>query len=114
MSRSRPRSWLLLLVVVALVLVAGVALARPGGGHSYSGGSRSSGSSRSSGGSGGGGDGGFLVEILIFLVIENPAIGIPLIIIIGVGSPGRRPRPTSLRCKPTSTKLRGLANGSKS
>jgi hypothetical protein len=85
MSRSRPRSWLLLLVVVALVLVAGVALARPGGGHSYSGGSRSSGSSRSSGGSGGGGDGGFLVEILIFLVIENPAIGIPLIIIIGVG-----------------------------
>jgi hypothetical protein len=83
MSRAGRRNWLLLLVVVALVLLAGLALARPGGGHSYSGGSRSSGSSRSSGG--GGGDGGFLVEILIFLVIENPAIGIPLIIIIGIG-----------------------------
>lgn len=87
MSRQARRRWLLLGLVVAVLLIAAVALGRPGGGHSYSGGSRSSGSSssRSSGGGGGGGDGGFLVEILIYLVIQNPAVGIPLIIIIGIG-----------------------------
>jgi len=85
---SRPararRAWLLLGLVVALLLVTAVAFARPGGGHSYSGGSRSSSSSHSGGGGGGGGDGGFLVEILIYLVLENPSLGIPLIILVGI------------------------------
>jgi hypothetical protein len=67
---------LLCLLVLAGALLASAALGRPGGGHSYSGGSRSSGS---------GGGGGFLVEILIYLLIENPSVGIPLLILIGVG-----------------------------
>jgi hypothetical protein len=85
-ARAR-RLWLLCGIVLALLLVAAVAFGRPGGGHSYSGGSRSSGSSSrsSGGGGGGGGDGGFLVEILIYLVIQNPAVGIPLIIIVCIG-----------------------------
>ena len=87
MTRQQKRRWLLVLVVLACVLVVGVAFARPGGGHSYSGGSRSSGSSSrsSGGGGGGGGDGGFLIEILIYLIIENPAVGIPLLIIVAIG-----------------------------
>jgi Tim44-like domain len=79
MSRLARRRWLLVGLALALLLCAGAALGRPGGGHSYSGGSRSS------GGGGGGGDGGFLVEILIYLIIENPSVGIPLLIIIAVG-----------------------------
>ncbi|MDB4935220.1 MAG: putative rane protein, partial [Labilithrix sp.] len=64
---------------------------RPGGGGSFSGGSKSSGGgggrssgggsfsgSSSSGGGGGGGDGGAFVA----LVIEYPAIGIPILILI--------------------------------
>jgi hypothetical protein len=86
MTRQQKRRWMLFLAVLACLLVVGVAFARPGGGHSYSGGSRSSGSSRSSGGGGGGGgDGGFLIEILIYLIIENPTVGIPLLGIIGIG-----------------------------
>jgi hypothetical protein len=86
MSLFRRHRWLLpLLVTVLLVLLAGVALARPGGGQSYSGGSRSSGSSSSSGGGGSGGDGGILVDLLILLVIEHPSIGIPLVILVVVG-----------------------------
>jgi len=83
MTRQRRRQWLSVGVVLALVLLAAAAFGRPGGGHSYSGGSRSSGGG--GGGGGGGGDGGFLVEILIYLIIENPSVGIPLLIIIGVG-----------------------------
>ncbi|HVY30295.1 MAG TPA: TIM44-like domain-containing protein [Polyangiaceae bacterium] len=86
--RDKRRFWILLLLCLALVLVAALAAARPGGGHSYSGGSRSSGSGSSSrssgGGGGGGGDGGVLFELLIYLIIENPSIGIPLLILVGV------------------------------
>jgi hypothetical protein len=87
MSRVARRRWLLLGFALALLLVANFALGRPGGGHSYSGGSRSSGHSGHSGGGGGGGggDGGFLVEILIYLIIENPSVGIPLLLLIGLG-----------------------------
>lgn len=82
MAWLRRHRWLLPLLVVLLVLVvSGVALARPGGGHSYSGGSRSSGSSSSGGGSG---DGGVLFELLFLLVIEHPSIGIPLVILVVV------------------------------
>ncbi len=87
MSRPTRRRWLPVLIVLASLLVAAAALARPGGGHSYSGGSRSSGSSHSGGGGGGGGgsDGGVLFELLIYLCIENPSVGIPLLLIVIVG-----------------------------
>jgi len=87
MSRVARRRWSLLALALVLLLASAVAFGRPGGGHSYSGGSRSSGSSHSGGGGGGGGggDGGFLVEILIYLIIENPSVGIPLLILIGIG-----------------------------
>jgi hypothetical protein len=64
-----------LLVLVAIVLVAAVVEARPGGGSSYSGASRSSG-----GESSGGGDDGAIIQLLIWLCIEHPTIGIPLTI----------------------------------
>jgi hypothetical protein len=88
--RARRTRWLWLAAVTCLLvlLCAGAALGRPGGGHSYSGGSRSSGSSSSGsyGGGGGGGDGGALVQLLIYLCIENPSIGIPLVILIIIGA----------------------------
>lgn len=91
-SLRRHAPWLgavLALAVVALVLATSTdALARPGGGSSYSGGSRSSGSSSggSSSGGGGGGDGaGALIQILVWLCLEHPAVGIPLtLIVVGV------------------------------
>lgn len=74
-------------VIVALVLTAALALAaRPGGGSSYSGGSGGGGYSGGGGGySGGGGgsggdDGGILVDLVV-LSIEEPAIGVPLLVL---------------------------------
>jgi hypothetical protein len=81
--RRRRHEWLLLaLTLLVLLLVTTLAFGRPGGGHSYSGGSRSSGSSHSSGGGGDSGDGGVLFEMLIYLCIEHPSVGIPLLIIV--------------------------------
>ena len=81
LSRNHKR-WLLLALTACLLLLASVALARPGGGQSYSGGSRSSGG----GGGGDSGDGaGILVEILLWLCIEHPQIGIPLTILVLIG-----------------------------
>jgi predicted lipid-binding transport protein (Tim44 family) len=60
------------------MLLAAVALARPGGGGSFSGG-------RGHGGGGGGGDGDFIVSILYLLlrlVFDAPIIGIPLLIVV--------------------------------
>jgi hypothetical protein len=65
------------LTAVAVFLVCVVALARPGGGQSYSGGGSSSG-----GGGGDGGDSSGLVFALLWLCIEHPAIGIPLVFIV--------------------------------
>jgi predicted RNA-binding Zn-ribbon protein involved in translation (DUF1610 family) len=56
---------------------ATIALARVGGGQSYSGGSHSS--SFGGGGSGGGGD---LVFLLIELVIDYPAVGLPVTAVV--------------------------------
>jgi hypothetical protein len=61
---------------IALLLVAAVALARPGGGHSFSGGFHGG------GGSSGGGGVGALVEILIWLVLTHPRIGIPVVLVV--------------------------------
>lgn len=82
-------------VVAAIMLDAAMAYAaRPGGGGSFSGGSKSSGGggSRSSGGggsySGGGGSGGSgggeAIGALLYLCIEHPVIGIPILIIVVV------------------------------
>ena len=77
-------------VVLPILLCATEALARPGGGGSFSGGSKSGGGggggSYSGGGggsySGGGGGGGAGGAALIALVIENPVLGIPLLVIV--------------------------------
>ena len=64
---------------IALLVAASIAAARPGSGQSYSGGSRSSG-----GGSGGGGDGGALAELVIWLLFQQPIIGVPLLGVVVV------------------------------
>jgi len=78
-------------VIGSVLLSATLAYAsRPGGGGSFSGGSKSSGGgggSRSSGGggsfsSGGGGGGGGDGGAFIGLIIENPIIGIPILILV--------------------------------
>jgi len=67
-------------VLVAL-LWAATALARVGGGESFN-----SGRSSSSSGGGGGGDGGAIAELLIWLILRHPAVGIPVTIaVIAVG-----------------------------
>lgn len=78
----RVRAALLLAAGVAAgVLLVDVAEARVGGGQGYS-------SGRSSGGSSSGGGGGIEGEVLyllIRLVIAYPQIGVPLIVVVGVG-----------------------------
>lgn len=73
--------------LLLVLLVAALAAARPGGGSSYSGGSSrssggSGGGSSSSGGGGGGGE--VIIELLVWLVFEHPAIGIPLVLVVCV------------------------------
>jgi len=82
LSALLRQPWALVLPLQVLFL-AGVALARPGGGHTFGGSSSSSGSSHNSGsGSGdGGGDGGELVFMLIRLIIYYPKIGLPLLLV---------------------------------
>lgn len=62
----------------AIVLTSMAAGARAGGGDSFSGGSP--------GGGGDGGDGfGIVVQLLFWLCLEHPAIGIPLLLLLVVG-----------------------------
>ena len=77
--KRRSRLGLVLLVVLpALVLVLPALVeARPGGGQTFGGGGGGSG--------GGGGDAGDLFGILIWLTLEHPVIGLPLLIIAAVG-----------------------------
>ncbi|MHB8876106.1 MAG: hypothetical protein ACYC8T_20640 [Myxococcaceae bacterium] len=64
--------------LAAALLLPALALARVGGGEHYSSGSSSS--------SGGGDDGaGELFAVLIWLAFEHPTVGVPLLIIVGVG-----------------------------
>jgi len=59
-------------ILPALILLAAdFAMARPGGGSSYGGGSSG----------GGGGDGGEAIGAIIYLILEYPQIGIPLVIL---------------------------------
>lgn len=89
MSRKQQRYWLIAaLIAVGVLLIAVMAAARPGGGHSYSGGSRGGGS-RSGGSAGGGGDGGVLFEALIYLCIEHPSVGVPVVILVVVALAAR-------------------------
>jgi hypothetical protein len=74
---TRRRRWLLgAAVVVGVLAMAGLALARPGGGGSYSGGG-------GHGDSGGDGDGfGELIFALIRLVFLVPELGVPLLLLL--------------------------------
>lgn len=69
--------WIARLPLLVLCLLAGTALARIGGGESFDSGNSNSDS--------GGGDASFLVDILIWLIIRHPAVGIPLTIAIIIG-----------------------------
>ncbi len=69
----------LIIVFLLSTIFADVAMARPGGGHSYGGGGRSGG-----GGGGGGGDG--IAGLIIWLILQlPPQISIPLLIVIAIG-----------------------------
>ena len=61
-----------------LVFAAAAAFARIGGGENFD-------SGNSSDGGGGGGDGGAIVELLVWLIIRHPKVGIPVAIIVGIG-----------------------------
>ncbi len=63
-----------LFLIVLMVSTAGIAFARAGGGQSYGG--------SSSGGSGGGNGMGIIIYFLLRLCIEQPVIGIPLVIVL--------------------------------
>ncbi|KIG15978.1 putative membrane protein [Enhygromyxa salina] len=80
---ARSRQWIFalapMLVVAALVLIPVLADARPGGGQTYGGGGGGS-----SGGGGGGSGDGELFGLLLWIALEHPAIGVPLLLIAGV------------------------------
>src|SRR5262245_54099592 len=85
------RAILVVLAAACVLFVALDAVARPGGGHTYSGGGGRSrgGGGGGYGGGGGGGDGGeaifFLVRVLFELCFYYPAIGVPLVLAAIVG-----------------------------
>lgn len=81
--QSPRRRWVWLVptlsVIVIILMPVAAVRARAGGGEGFGGGGFS-------GGSGGGsGGGGAILQIIIYIIIEQPEIGIPLLIIFGVG-----------------------------
>ncbi len=64
------------LVPMLVVLLGTAALARIGGGESFDSGNSSSDS---------GGDAGFIIDILVWLIIRHPTVGIPLTIVVIIG-----------------------------
>jgi hypothetical protein len=105
-GRSRAtRIALVAALALAILLVAIVAMARPGGGGSFSGGGHSSGGSHggggfhgggggshggggfSSGGSGGGSGGGGMLAMfeLLVLCVEHPLLGLLILVLVGYG-----------------------------
>ncbi len=81
MRARRAQVVLAVAAAAGVLLVAAIAFARPGGGNSYSGPSSGGG-----GGGGGGGDGGGLIGLFVWLAIEHPIIGVPLLIIVIIGA----------------------------
>ncbi|MBL8910350.1 MAG: TIM44-like domain-containing protein [Archangium sp.] len=75
LTRSRFAKWIPLLVILVLV-TATAAFARIGGGESFDSGNSSSDS---------GGDAGWIIDILVWLCIEHPQVGIPLTIMVIIG-----------------------------
>ncbi|MDP2271297.1 MAG: TIM44-like domain-containing protein [Archangium sp.] len=76
----RARWWIARLpafVLSFVVLFATAAFARIGGGESFNSGNSDSDS--------GGGDASFIVDILVWLIIQNPKVGIPVAILVGLG-----------------------------
>lgn len=71
---SAPRRTVVFALALILLALAGTAVARVGGGQSYSHG----------GSSGGGGDdgSGALIQLLIWLLLRHPAIGVPVLIVV--------------------------------
>lgn len=67
--------------LLPLLLATAEALARAGGGHGYSNGSSSSSGGGYSGGGSSGGDG---LGLLIWLLVEHPAIGIPVLVVVAI------------------------------
>lgn len=98
MSSRRTSRRVAVAVAGALLLVATVALARPGGGHSFSGGFHGGG-----GHSGGGGGTGALIEILVWLCIEHPTIGIPLTLVVIAVAVARKVGKSALKSWSTTT-----------
>lgn len=77
--RWRARHVLALLAALAVALGSVLVWARPGGGHAFSGGPSGGGG----GFGGGGGDGiGVIVHLLIWLLIRNPSVGIPVVLVV--------------------------------
>ncbi len=77
--QASARPWLLRAALFVAVLASSPALARPGGGGSFSGGRH--------GGGGDGGDDDFLIDIVFLLLqicIDNPAVGVPLLLVAAV------------------------------
>lgn len=72
-----PLVMFLAAAVCGALLLAGEAIARPGGGQNFSGGG--------GGGVGGGGGDGAIIYLLAWLVIRYPHVGIPVVIVVGVG-----------------------------
>lgn len=115
MKKSLRLSVLLILALLLVLVGDEEALARVGGGQTYSGGSSSGG-----GGGGGSGEGLFaLVRLLIYLIIEVPVVGIPLtiaVIVIAIyvykskqgGLPGGRRRRAPRRASSNEAALEKL------
>lgn len=81
MTGRQRRALLSFSAFLAIGLTCALAIARPGGGHSYSGGSRG-GSRSGGGGSGDGGDAVGLLFQLLLLCIRYPALGVPILILV--------------------------------
>jgi predicted lipid-binding transport protein (Tim44 family) len=106
------RQCLMLLLLVGIALLATDAFARPGGGSGYSGGGGSSGGGFSGGGFSGGSSSsdsdGDLIGVLIWLLIEHPQIGVPLVILfimIGVVRRLRKPKTAISSVPPPAEKV---------
>ncbi len=123
---NRTRARLLALASSILLLIPADLWARAGGGQHYSGGGGGGGSGGGGfgGGSGGhgsgdGGGGAILWFLVRLIIIDHPAVGIPLIILVGVGyyfyqkgNAASSSVPSSIRrapAEPTSHLAQGIA-----